>query len=201
MRMRAPSRRILCESLFECKLQAIEYTVKSRVNVSSTSYLRAKIASPATLATASVGPVGAKSPYKRRTSDVQDTFLQWERQHGVPTAWLASARGRPCVLARRRCALRSFHKYTRPDLVPSQTPWKWTESYRHSAPGTLVPSQTPWKSTESYRHFSTQHRYRYTAPCGTAHRPHTRAPAQGLRAKLRTKSPVQAHTRPIQGFL
>ena len=57
--------------------------------------------------------------------------------------------------------------------------------------------------------FSTlRHRYRYTAPCGAAQGHHTRAiqgprtrtPTQGLRTNLCTKSPVQAHTRPVQGF-
>ena len=47
-------------------------------------------------------PMGAPwdvpKPYKRRTSG-RTKRLQWERQHGVTTAWLASARRRPVVLA------------------------------------------------------------------------------------------------------
>ena len=128
-------------------------------------------------------PIGTS---QSRTSAVQagvqrgcffeDTFLQWEPQHGVTTAWLASARGRPCVLARRRCALRSFHKYTWPDLVPSQTPWKSTESYRHC--NTL------------------RHPYRYTAPCGP-HKDTTQGPHKGPHKGTRTRCPHKAlHKEP-----
>ena len=125
-------------------------------------------------------PWDVPKPYKRRTSGRTTRMLfsgyPCSGNANMALPLLGSLRLEEAffLLARRRCALRSFHKYTWPDLVPSQT---------------------PWKSTESYRHFSTlRYRYRYTAPSGTAQGhhtraaqgPRTRAPAQGLCTKLRT---------------
>ena len=83
--------------------------------------------------------------------------------------------------------MRSFHKSTRPDLVPSQTLRKSTESYRHFR--TLRHRYVPLYRTLRHR-IRTPHKGRTGAPHKDTC---TRAPHKAPRKEPRT-SPHKART-------